>query len=245
MRSWSTADPCTFTGGYTHMILSPRLQAIADFIKPCDTMADIGTDHAYLPVWLCLNNRCNSAIAADVNQGPLDRATETVARFHLQEKISLRLGSGADPLTPGEADAIVIAGMGGLLIGELLLANPQVFQEAKQIYLQPMSSIPELRESLYHMGYTIREEILVPEEDKLYHILSVVKKQEAEPFSPADFILGRKLCQTKPVHFPQYIQREKSRLTRKLEGLKAGKNPNPSVLEETEALLREMEQLER
>ncbi len=225
------------------MILSPRLQAIADFIKPCDTMADIGTDHAYLPVWLCLNNRCESAIAADVNQGPLDRATETVSRFHLQEKISLRLGSGADPLTPGEADAIVIAGMGGLLIGELLMANPQVFQAAKQIYLQPMSSIPELRESLYHMGYTIQEEILVPEEDKLYHILSVKQQPEKEPLSTFDFILGKELCDAKPPHFKEYLNREKARLDKKLTGLKLGNITAGAVLEETKSLLKEIEKM--
>ena len=118
------------------MVLSPRLQAIADLIKPCHCMADIGTDHAYLPVWLCQNGRCDTAIAADINQGPLDRAGETVRRFQLSNRVSLRLGSGVEPLSPGEADGIVIAGMGGLLIGELLQARPQVFDQAKQILLQ-------------------------------------------------------------------------------------------------------------
>lgn len=226
------------------MILSPRLQAIANLIEPCHCMADIGTDHAYLPVWLCLNNRCHCAIAADINQGPLERAEATVHRFSMADRISLRLGSGADPLTPGEADAIVIAGMGGLLIGELLKANPQVFKEAKQILLQPMSSIPELREELYRMGYTICQEILVPEEDKLYHILSVVQSPETAPRTHTDFILGKELCNQKPTHFPEYLNREKNRLSKKLAGLKQGGITQGEVLEETETLLKKIEELQ-
>ncbi len=225
------------------MILSPRLQAIANLIDSCQCMADIGTDHAYLPVWLCQSGRCETAIAADINQGPLDRAAATVGRFRLTDKISLRLGSGADPLTPGEADAIVIAGMGGLLIGELLKANPEVFGAAGQVLLQPMSSIPELREELDKTGYTIRQEILVPEEDKLYHILSVEQKPERSPRTTADFILGKELCSAKPPYFLEYLNREKSRLTKKLAGLKQGGITEGGVFEETEGLLAEIEKL--
>lgn len=225
------------------MILSPRLQAIANLITPCQCMADIGTDHAYLPVWLCLNHVCKTAIAADINQGPLDRAAATVGRFGLTDKISLRLGSGADPLTPGEADAIVIAGMGGLLIGELLMANPEVFKEAKQILLQPMSSIPELRETLYKTGYTICQEILVPKEEKLYHLLSVEQKRETEPRTATDFILGKELCAQKPPHFPEYLNREKARLTKKMAGLKQGNITDGAVFDETEGLLKEIEKM--
>ena len=225
------------------MILSPRLQAIANLIKPCRCVADIGTDHAYLPVWLCLNHRCDTAIAADINQGPLDRAKATAERFSLTHRISLRLGSGADPLAAGEADAIVIAGMGGLLIGELLKANPEVFDKADQILLQPMSSSPELREELYKEGYTICQELLVPEEDKLYHILSVEQTPEPEPRTRVDFILGKELCDEKPLHFAEYLNREKNRLTKKLTGLKQGNITRGPVFEETETLLKEVEKL--
>ena len=225
------------------MILSPRLQAIANLIKPCRCIADIGTDHAYLPVWLCLNGRCDTAIAGDINQGPLERAAATVERFHLGDRISLRLGSGVEPLAPKEADTIVIAGMGGLLIGELLKARPEVFAGAKQILLQPMSSIPELREALYQIGYTICQEILVPEEEKLYHILSVEKKPETNPRTIVDFILGRDLCDARPPYFSEYLQREKARLAKKLAGLRQGKITEGTVWEETEALLKEVEKL--
>ncbi len=223
--------------------LSPRLRAIADLISPCHSMADIGTDHAYLPVWLCLNNLCDTAIAADINQGPLDRAEETVRRFGLTDRVFLRLGSGAEPISPGEADAIVIAGMGGLLIGELLKAKPEVFRDAKQILLQPMSSIPELREDLYRMGYSIQTEILVPEEEKLYHILSVEQKPESGTFSRTDFLLGKRLTETRPEHFEEYLEKQRMRFTRKLKGLKAGKTVDETAIAETAATLHKIEEL--
>ncbi len=223
--------------------LRPRLKAIAHMIAPCNCMADIGTDHGYLPVWLCLEDRCKTAIAADINPSPLARAEETVRRFGMLDRISLRLGGGAEPLSPGEADTIVIAGMGGLLIGEILKADPEVFGQAKQILLQPMSSIPELREQLYSMGYSIQNESLVPEEEKLYHILSVEKIPEVEEFAPIDFVLGRQLCKTQPEHFPRYLAAQKERFSRKLAGMQAGKASDTRAMEKTKEILHRIEEL--
>lgn len=224
-------------------VLTPRLKKIADMIHPCDCVADIGTDHGYLPVFLCGVEKCKTAIASDVNEGPLKRAEATVSQHKMKDRISLRLGSGAETLTPGETDAIVIAGMGGLLIGELLKASPDVFAKANQIILQPMSSIPELREELYQMGYSILEEVLVPEEEKLYHILSVIPKRETEDFSSLDFLLGRCLCQNKPEYFDRYIQKELLRQSRKVAGLKKAKEVDEAALNEAEKILEEMKQI--
>ena len=135
--------------------------------------------------------------------------------------------------------------MGGLLIGEILKADPEVFQNADRILLQPKSSIPELREALYHMGYSVLEEVLVPEEEKLYHILSVEKTPEQELFSYTDFVLGRQLCQSKPEHFDRYLTLQRERLSRKLSGLKQGKSANKTSLEETKALLDEIEVMQK
>ncbi len=223
--------------------LSPRLLQIAQLVPPCSCMADIGTDHGYLPVWLCQKEIVRTAIASDINQGPLDRAEETVRRYGMTDRISLRLGGGAETLSPGEADTLVIAGMGGLLIGEILDAHPEVFERASRILLQPMSSIPELRQRLYQMGYSILEELLVPEEEKLYHILSVKKKPEEEPLSSVDFLLGRRLCHDKPPYFDRYLSLQKERYSRKLAGLKQGKTTDQTALYETEAILQRLETL--
>ncbi len=223
--------------------LSPRLLQIAQLVPPCSCMADIGTDHGYLPVWLCQNGIVRTAIASDINQGPLDRAEATVRRYGMTDRISLRLGGGAETLSPGEADTIVIAGMGGLLIGEILDAHPEVFERASRIFLQPMSSIPELRQQLDQMGYSILEEVLVPEEEKLYHILSVEKKPEEAPLSSVDFLLGRRLCHDKPPYFDRYLALQKERYSRKLAGLKQGKATDQAMLEETLTILQTIETL--
>ncbi len=225
--------------------LSPRLQKIADMILPCRCMADIGTDHAYLPVWLCSQGRCNTAIASDLSPGPLGRAEATVCRYGLKDRISLRLGSGAEPLVPGEADVIVIAGMGGLLIAELLKAKPQVFAAAKQILLQPMSSIPELRETLYQNGYTIDKEVLVREEEKLYHILSVLPCPESEPMKQKDWYLGRCLLRAGSEHLTEYLTAKKHQLEKKIAGLKQARTAIDSQeLQDLSALLQTIQKLE-
>ncbi len=224
-------------------VLTPRLKKIADMITPCDCIADIGTDHGYLPVFLCGKGKCKTAIASDVNEGPLGRAEDTISQYKMKDRISLRLGSGAETLTPGETDAIVIAGMGGLLIGELLKASPDVFAKAKQIILQPMSSIPELREELYQMGYTIVEEVLVPEEEKLYHILSVIQKPEAETFSRIDFLLGRCLCQNKPAYFDLFIQKEIEKQSRKIFGMMQAREKNEETIQKETVLLGKIREI--
>jgi tRNA (adenine22-N1)-methyltransferase len=110
----------------TAPILTPRLQQIADRIQPCACVADIGTDHAYLPVFLCMTQKAEKAIASDIRKGPLARAEATILRYGMQNRVETRLGGGADTLQVGEADCIVIAGMGGLMIAEILKENPAI-----------------------------------------------------------------------------------------------------------------------
>ena len=103
------------------MELTPRLKKIAGLLPDkAKTLADIGTDHAYLPVYCLLNGICENAVAMDVNEGPLKRAEENTKKYNLEDKISLRLSDGIQKLKKGEADVIVIAGMGGLLIQKIL-----------------------------------------------------------------------------------------------------------------------------
>lgn len=224
--------------------LSPRLQKIADLLRPCSCMADLGTDHGYLPVWLTAVGRCPSAIAADLNPAPLERAAETVAKYHQESAVSLRLGSGATPLQPGEANAIVLAGMGGLLIAQLLKESPHIFAAAEQILLQPMSSLPELREALDTMGYTICREVLVPEGKKLYHIMEVLPGREEPPLRKSDYILGRCLLRDRPPHFADYLAAQQKRLEQKREGLMRTRSEIPSEeWEETVGLLAILTQI--
>lgn len=222
----------------TPPILTPRLLGIAEQITPCACVADIGTDHAYLPTYLCMTGKAESGIASDIRKGPLLRAKATLTRYGMDARIQTRLGGGVDTLTPKEADCIVIAGMGGLMIGEILNAHPEVFAAAKQILLQPMTAVPELRTFLYQNGYTILTETLAKEEEKLYHILSIKAEQDPETYSDTDLYFGKQLLLGTCEHKREYIRKQRRKLTKMAEGLKQSKTEDALVrLKDTLTLL--------
>lgn len=153
--------------------LSPRLQMVAQLLPKGVRLADIGTDHGYLPCALILDGQIPSAIAADLRQGPLSRAKETVRACGLTNKVSFRLCDGLAGISPDEVDGVVIAGMGGETIAAILAAAPWTRDRDLPIVLQPMSSMPDLRRWLGEHGYEIRTEELTQEGRTLYTALAV------------------------------------------------------------------------
>lgn len=153
------------------MYLSPRLKIIADSINSYMIMADIGSDHAHLPIYLLKNNKIKKAIATDVNRGPIEIAKNRIQEYSLADSIETRLGNGLCALKLGEADVIVIAGMGGILITEILEEGIDIARSAKQLILQPMRDSDLLRRWLYKNSFHIVDEELVKEEDKIYEII--------------------------------------------------------------------------
>lgn len=152
--------------------LTPRLQKVADWVPQGARLADVGTDHAYLPAWLLLNGRIASAIASDLRAGPLRKAADTCARYGIGN-IELRLCGGLEALQPGEMDTIVIAGMGGETIASILAAAPWTADGRHTLLLQPMTKVETLRSFLAEHGYAIRREALVREKDTLYTLMLV------------------------------------------------------------------------
>ena len=134
------------------MELSKRLAAIAAMAEPGDRLADIGTDHGYLPIYLVEQNIAPSAIAMDVVEGPLARAFAHVREHGLEEKIVLRKSDGFEKLLPGEADAAVIAGMGGPLMIRILEEGKKTAESLKYLILSPQSDIPAVRRYLKSGG---------------------------------------------------------------------------------------------
>ena len=152
--------------------LRARLRALADWVEPgCRCLADIGTDHGYIPAALLLEGRVQRAVASDIAPAPLDRARATAERWGLTERMDLRLGNGLEVLAPGEADAVVIAGMGGDTLVDILAAAPWCRETA--LLLQPMSRAEVLRPWLAENGFAIRRERLVQDRGVLYPILDV------------------------------------------------------------------------
>ena len=119
------------------MELSKRLKAVADMVGTGSVLADIGTDHAYIPIWLVSRGSVPRAVAMDVNEGPLKRAQENILQNGLEEKIETRLSDGFKALAPGEADTAVIAGMGGGLTVRILKNGMEVVRSLKECILQP------------------------------------------------------------------------------------------------------------
>lgn len=162
--------------------LSERLLHIAAQVQPGETLADIGCDHGYLPIYLVKNGCMRRAIAMDINEGPLLRAKEHIAQEALdgacgQAYIETRLSNGFENLQPGEADAAIIAGMGGNLTIDILTRGKAVVARLSQLILEPQSELAAVRAFLRAQDYCIAQEDFVLEDGKFYPILRVVPTQ--------------------------------------------------------------------
>ena len=155
-------------------ILRPdgRLSLCAEYVRGGSRLADIGTDHAYLPIALCLSGKIPSALACDINPQPLESARANISRYGLSGRIETRLSDGLRMILPDEADDIVIAGMGGELIRDILCAAPWVRDGSKRLVLQPMTHHEDLVKWLYENGFSIIAQGAVFDEGKYYTALA-------------------------------------------------------------------------
>lgn len=148
--------------------LSPRLQMVADMVRKGVRVADIGTDHAYIPVYLLQNGICTEAVAVDLREKPLANARATVQAFELENTINLRLSDGLDSIESGEAADIVLAGMGGDLITDIIGRANWLYDKSKQLIIQPMTHAETVREFLCRRGFRILFENACMEGGKCY-----------------------------------------------------------------------------
>ncbi len=209
--------------------LNPRLAKIAQLLPLCESLADIGTDHAYIPIYALKNHKAKLAIASDINRGPVKRAEENARAFGLLDKLSLRLGPGLETVKPHEAETIVIAGMGGILIADILENALDTVKTAKTLILQPMTAQRELREYLCSREFTIENEVLVAEEEKIYNIFCV-KVGGSTQYTPKEMILGRGLDKTSPDLYGRYFEEIEKKLKIRLKGLESSQNPEKDAL---------------
>ncbi len=154
------------------MELSERLSRLASLVRPGSRVADIGTDHALLPVFLVKTGVCRSAIAVDVKPGPVAAAQKAVKAADLSDTIDVRLGDGLSPISPDEVEDIVIAGMGGETMVEILKAAPWVLSDRYRLILQPMTRVEVLHRFLYQHGFEIEEEHLMEDSGHRYVYLT-------------------------------------------------------------------------
>ena len=205
--------------------LTPRLQAVADYVPPHCCFADVGTDHAYLPVWLIGHGVIDSAIASDLRQGPLDHARATAELYGYSDRFDFRLSDGLAAYAPHEVDCIAIAGMGGEAIRSILSAAPWTGERTRLI-LQPQTNIPELRQWLTESGYRIEEECIIREENRWYSVLLVSGGGDDTKWTPGTLLTGNPLRWAADPERPAYLRFLLERLEKQIRGLKQASEPD-------------------
>lgn len=205
------------------MKLSKRLQAVADLVSEGMRIADIGTDHGYIPIYLVETGKCPNAIAMDVNKGPLLRATEHIEEEGLTDKILTRLSDGLSALQPGECDAAVIAGMGGALVIKILEEGKTCAKSLKELILQPQSELSKVRAYLCENGYHIIGEDMVEEDGKFYPMMKVVSGNN-DSYTPIELLYGKYLLEGKHPVLLQYLDKEIRTKEQILQGLMANQS---------------------
>ncbi|MBQ9885315.1 MAG: SAM-dependent methyltransferase [Lachnospiraceae bacterium] len=193
------------------MQLSERLQKIISMVTPGLITADIGTDHGYVPIELVSRDIAPRVIAMDVNKGPLKKAEGNIKRAGLSDFIELRLSDGLKNLEKDEAQCVIIAGMGGLLIRRILEDDFDKVSRLKEMILSPHSDIDEVRRFLTENGFVIEKEDMLVEEGKYYTIIKAVRG-ESDTYSDAELKYGRYLLNTRNKTLFDFLMKENNQL---------------------------------
>ncbi len=197
--------------------LDNRLKLCADFVRKGAKLADIGTDHAYLPVWLCRIGRCPSAVAADINSEPLKRGQSTIIESGMSGRIETRLSDGLKEIKPDEADDIVIAGMGGELIAKILSECSFATDNTKHFILQPMTRSEVLIAWLCENGFKILRQDCCVASGKCYTVLLVKYSGENHIADELYCYLGKLSPKTNETHL-RFVEGHLNRLSKQAVG---------------------------
>ncbi|MCM1286359.1 MAG: class I SAM-dependent methyltransferase [Acetobacter sp.] len=169
------------------MILSKRLAAVAELVKPGSAIADIGTDHGYIPVYLYKTGVIKSAVAADINKGPLSSCQKLIEQESLGSAVKTRLSDGLKSISSDEYDTIIIAGMGGELIADILSKKDV---RDKHIILNPMTHPEIARKYLYDNGFEIDNDVIVEDSKHHYSVFDAYYTGVKKNKSQSDYYLG-------------------------------------------------------
>ena len=227
------------------MGLSLRMQRVADMVEPCERVADIGCDHGYVSIYLVEQGIADHVLAMDVRKGPLSRAEANIRQKQLQTRIECRLSDGLERLQPGEADSILLAGMGGRLMIDILTKGSNKRLGTETLIVQPQSDIPEVRRYLHRIGYEITAEDMLQEDGKYYTVMKAKPSASATAtdadtdklWSEAEEQYGKLLLEKQSPVLKQYLEREERQLTQLQEQL------NHQATEKVNQRLAELQEL--
>ena len=193
--------------------LSRRLTAICDMVRIGRRPADIGCDHAYVPIRLAARNRIDGAIAADVREAPLSIASENIRRHGLADRIETRLSDGFSGIRPGEIDSALIAGMGGMLICRILKEGREILPSLRELIVEPQSDVDQVRyvltEGIAGVKFRIDDEKLVLERGKYYPVIHAI---------PVEKSAGRRLTREELLYGPELLAGRDPVLKKYLDG---------------------------
>lgn len=216
------------------IVLSQRMQMVADMVSKGNVLADIGCDHGFVSIYMIENGICPKVIAMDVNEGPLLRAKEHIEERELSSYIDVRLSDGMDKLLLGEADSILIAGMGGRLVIKIISDCMEKAKVLKEIILQPQSELHMVRQFLNEAGFHILEENMVKDNGKYYPAMRVRWKTEKQKvFSEEELWYGPLLLKEKNSVLREYLEDEKAKYTQIANDIKNNGNSIDKTTEDT------------
>lgn len=192
--------------------LSKRLAAVGALVTQGNTLADVGCDHGYLPIYLVQCQRIPRAIAMDVRQGPLSRARGHVEAYGLLDYIELRMGDGLEALEPGEVQTVVAAGMGGPLMEKILKKGGRQLASVRELILQPQSQVGHFRKFLRELPFTVADEDMVKEDGKYYPVVRLAPGKMERDWTEAEYLYGKCLLKKRHPVLWEYLCREEKKL---------------------------------
>jgi tRNA (adenine22-N1)-methyltransferase len=218
------------------MKLSRRLETIASFVPEGSAVADIGTDHGYIPIHLVQEGKAKHAIAMDVRKGPLLRAQAHIHEAGLEAHVEVRLSDGLLKLEQNEADCVVIAGMGGELIIHILEEGRGLWEGIPHWVLSPHSELDKVRRFLEEQEFFTWRETMIKEEGKFYTVMGINRTNKAGEKDEREisYRYGRSLIESKDPVLKEYLKKEEEQLEQIMSGLSES---------QTEAAVRRMEEL--
>lgn len=187
--------------------ISNRLKTIGDFVNSNDKVIDVGCDHALLSIYIYLNKTKN-IIASDINSNPLKEAHKNLCKYNLNDKLELKISNGLECFEGNEFDTIVIAGMGGMTIIDILNSGIKKLYNTKKIIIQSNKDIPKIRKFIVKLGYIIDNEKLIKENNIIYTIIVFKKSNKKVKYGQIDYIIGPILKNSKDKIFIDFINSE-------------------------------------
>ena len=214
---------------------------IADQVNRCNCLVDVGTDHGYIPIHLLKQEKCNKVIATDINIGPVEKAKFNISVEELEDKVEFRLGSGLSIIRPGEVEVIIIAGMGGNLIRDIIEEGLEVIKKADYIVLQPVQNPEILRKYLIEKGFKILDEDICLEDNKYYEIIKVTFDNKPDVREEIFYEISEKLIKENHPLISGYIKNKIFKYNKINDNIIDG---TPSALARKRELVAKIQRLE-